>query len=68
MAKAGDGRILVELTANGCGECERQEALVIPSTSFYHFTKDKVPCGSGSPRQRDRESPSGSGSPSRRPG
>lgn len=37
------GRILVELTEPGCGECERQEALIVPSTSFYTFMRDKVP-------------------------
>ncbi len=52
--KKPDGRILVELTASDCGECQRQEALVVPSTSFYGFTLDKVPVrlGISSPEGR----------------
>jgi predicted negative regulator of RcsB-dependent stress response len=38
-----DGRILIEFTEPRCGECMRIEALVVPSTSFYSFTRDKVP-------------------------
>ena len=41
--KLPNGRIIIDLTEEGCGECERMDALVIPSTSFYAFAKDKVP-------------------------
>jgi hypothetical protein len=41
--KIPDGRILVYFGDDGCGPCQRMEALVIPSTSFYAFTRDKVP-------------------------
>lgn len=41
--KIRDGRILIELADEECGECARMEALVVPSTSFYSFTRDKVP-------------------------
>lgn len=38
-----DGRILVYFGDDDCGACRRMEALVIPSTSFWAFTRDKVP-------------------------
>jgi hypothetical protein len=40
---SGNGRILIELVDEDCGECSRMEALIAPSTSFYSFTRDKVP-------------------------
>ena len=41
--KIPDGRILLYFGDDGCGPCQRMEALVIPSTSFYAFTRDKIP-------------------------
>ncbi len=41
--KIPDGRILLYFTEKGCGPCERMEALIVPSTSFFAFTRDKVP-------------------------
>jgi tetratricopeptide (TPR) repeat protein len=41
--KKTDGRILVFVTDDDCGECDRQAALVTPATSFYTFMQDKVP-------------------------
>ena len=38
-----DGRILIFFVEPDCGECKRMEALVAPSTSFYAYTRDKVP-------------------------
>ena len=38
-----DGRILIFFVEPDCGQCKRMEALVVPSTSFYAFTRDKVP-------------------------
>ena len=38
-----DGRILIFFVEPNCGQCERMEALVVPSTSFFAFTRDKVP-------------------------
>ena len=38
-----DGRILIFFVEPNCGQCDRMEALVAPSTSFYAFTRDKVP-------------------------
>jgi hypothetical protein len=38
-----DGRILVFFVEPNCGQCDRMQALVVPSTSFYAFTRDKVP-------------------------
>lgn len=38
-----DGRILIFFVEPSCGHCDRMEALVAPSTSFYAFTRDKVP-------------------------
>src|SRR5664280_3306120 len=38
-----DGRILILFVEPNCGQCDRMEALVVPSTSFYAFTRDKVP-------------------------
>jgi thioredoxin family protein len=38
-----DGRILIFFVSPDCGQCHRMEALVAPSTSFYAFTRDKVP-------------------------
>ncbi len=37
------GRILIYFSDDDCGQCRRMEALVVPSTSFYAFTRDKVP-------------------------
>jgi hypothetical protein len=41
--KIPNGRILIYFSEEGCGQCERMEALIIPSTSFFAFTRDKVP-------------------------
>lgn len=41
--KMPKGRVLIELIDEECGACERMEAIVIPSTSFFSFTRDKVP-------------------------
>ncbi len=38
-----EGRILIFFVEPDCGQCRRMEALVVPSTSFYAFTRDKVP-------------------------
>jgi predicted negative regulator of RcsB-dependent stress response len=38
-----DGRILIFFVEPDCGQCKRMEALVVPSTSFYSYTRDKVP-------------------------
>ena len=38
-----DGRILIFFVEPECGQCKRMEALVVPSTSFYSYTRDKVP-------------------------
>src|ERR1035437_9031954 len=38
-----DGRILIFFVEPNCGQCQRMEALVVPSTSFFSFTRDKVP-------------------------
>jgi len=38
-----DGRILIFFVEPDCGQCDRMAALVAPSTSFYAFTRDKVP-------------------------
>jgi len=38
-----DGRILLFFTDKDCGECDRMLKLIAPSTSFYSFTRDKVP-------------------------
>lgn len=38
-----DGRILIFFVEPACGQCDRMAALVAPSTSFYSFTRDKVP-------------------------
>jgi predicted negative regulator of RcsB-dependent stress response len=38
-----DGRILIFFVEPDCGQCKRMEALVVPSTSFYAYTRDKVP-------------------------
>ena len=38
-----DGRILIFFVEPDCGQCDRMAALVAPSTSFYSFTRDKVP-------------------------
>ena len=38
-----DGRILIFFVEPNCGQCSRMEALVAPSTSFFAFTRDKVP-------------------------
>jgi hypothetical protein len=38
-----EGRILLFFTDKDCDQCERMLKLVAPSTSFYAFTRDKVP-------------------------
>ena len=38
-----DGRILVYFGDEECGACRRMEAIIVPSTSFWAFTRDKVP-------------------------
>jgi len=41
--KIPNGRVLVYFGDDDCGPCRRMEALIIPSTSFFAFTRDKVP-------------------------
>ena len=41
--KMKDGRILLFFTDPDCGECSRMLKIIAPSTSFYAFTRDKVP-------------------------
>jgi len=41
--KTKDGRILLFFTDPECGECGRMLKIIAPSTSFYAFTRDKVP-------------------------
>jgi predicted negative regulator of RcsB-dependent stress response len=41
--KIPNGRILIYFADEDCAECSRMEALIIPTTSFYAFTRDKVP-------------------------
>lgn len=41
--KSPDTRILLAFVEPGCGDCERMGKLVYPSTSFYSFTRDKLP-------------------------
>jgi predicted negative regulator of RcsB-dependent stress response len=38
-----DGRILIFFTDSDCGQCDRMLKIIAPSTSFYAFTRDKVP-------------------------
>jgi hypothetical protein len=38
-----DGRILLFFTDKDCGECDRMLKIIAPSTSFFAFTRDKVP-------------------------
>ena len=38
-----DGRILIFFVEPDCGQCDRMKALVAPSTSFFAYTRDKVP-------------------------
>jgi predicted negative regulator of RcsB-dependent stress response len=38
-----DGRILIFFTDSDCGQCDRMLKIIAPSTSFYSFTRDKVP-------------------------
>lgn len=38
-----DGRILIFFTDSDCGECDRMLKIIAPSTSFFAFTRDKVP-------------------------
>ena len=40
--KIPNGRILIEFVDNNCGGCQRMEALIVPSTSFFSFMRDKV--------------------------
>jgi predicted negative regulator of RcsB-dependent stress response len=51
--KLPEGRILIEFTEPRCGDCRRLESLVVPATSFYALTRDKVPV------QIDRTTPEG---------
>ncbi|MFI5180357.1 MAG: hypothetical protein ACHQPI_03090 [Thermoanaerobaculia bacterium] len=41
--KIPNGRVLVYFGDDDCGQCRRMEALIWPSTSFFAFTRDKVP-------------------------
>lgn len=41
--KMKDGRLLLFFTDPDCGECSRMLKIIAPSTSFYAFTRDKVP-------------------------
>lgn len=43
VRKMPNGRILIYFGDDDCGQCRRMEALVVPSTSFFAFTRDKVP-------------------------
>ncbi len=38
-----DGRILLFFTDPDCGQCDRMLKIIAPSTSFFSFTRDKVP-------------------------
>jgi hypothetical protein len=38
-----DGRILIFFVETGCDECHRMEAIIVPSTSFFSYTRDKIP-------------------------
>jgi hypothetical protein len=38
-----DGRILLFFTDPDCGQCDRMLKIIAPSTSFFAFTRDKVP-------------------------
>jgi hypothetical protein len=38
-----NGRILIFFVEPDCGQCDRMKALVAPSTSFFAYTRDKVP-------------------------
>jgi predicted negative regulator of RcsB-dependent stress response len=38
-----NGRILIFFTDRDCGECDRMLKIIAPSTSFFAFTRDKVP-------------------------
>lgn len=38
-----DGRILLFFTEPDCSQCDRMLKIIAPSTSFYAFTRDKVP-------------------------
>jgi hypothetical protein len=38
-----DGRILLFFTDKDCGDCDRMLKIIAPSTSFFAFTRDKVP-------------------------
>lgn len=38
-----EGRILIFFTDPECGQCDRMLKIIAPSTSFYSFTRDKVP-------------------------
>ncbi len=37
------GRVLVSFIEKDCAECDRMDSLVVPSTTFFSFTRDKVP-------------------------
>lgn len=41
--KIPGGRILIEFVDESCTECGRQETFIVPTTSFFAFTRDKVP-------------------------
>lgn len=41
--KIPGGRILIEFVDDNCAACGRQETFIVPTTSFYAFTRDKVP-------------------------
>ncbi len=43
VQKIPGGRILIYFSDDDCGQCRRMEALVVPSTSFYAYTRDKIP-------------------------
>ncbi len=41
--KIPNGRILISFVDRDCGQCQRMDALILPSTDFFAFTRDKVP-------------------------
>ncbi len=43
VRKIPNGRILIYFGDDDCGQCRRMEAIIVPSTSFFAFTRDKVP-------------------------
>lgn len=42
VRKIPKGRILIFFGDEECGQCRRMQAIIVPSTSFFAFTRDKV--------------------------